>query len=274
MSILLRNRSLLFALMLIGTAGIVSFGQQPRANSLSEGKCAEYHLLRVAFLLGCCGDLPIAYSGERFHSPLNRTQRATLALNEIDLAMRRPCPQDRSAARLDLLINRIGAYALRARDRAENATSLSDIDHGLHDAAVAAHELKAFAQAHPDAAVKIWPWIAMTFRRCGRPLEAIWFLNKVKEKCCHTDKTAEGNIARVKADTWFDLAMYGAAANGYSEWLSTADESALCGKISSLGNISELRRRGFKIGAHAVEGTSIGVCVPQSEWEPYAGIPK
>ncbi|MCZ2154450.1 MAG: hypothetical protein LC114_11220 [Bryobacterales bacterium] len=205
---------------------------------------------------------------------MSRAERATLALDEIDQALRMHCLQDRPTDRLDLLINRVGAYALRARDRIENMKSLSDFDNGLRDAEIATTELRTFVQTHTDAAVKIWPWIAMTFRRCGRPLEAIWFLNKVKETCCALEQTDARQLARLKADAWFDLAIYSAAARDYSEWLGAADEAALCGQQRSLNNIGELRRRGFRIEVYSVEQSALSVCVPQSEWEPYVGIPK
>lgn len=273
MSNLQRNSSVFLAAMLLATLGTVASGEQPASLSNAR-KCAEYRLSRVAFLLGCCGDLPVAYPGERFASPLSGTQRATLALREVDLALRSPCPQDRSEDRLDLLLNRIGAYALRARERAEQARLPAGVDAGLHDATIAASELRSFTQSNPDAAVRIWPWIAMTFRRSGRPLEAIWFLNSVEEKCCRKDKASAVQMAVVKADTWFDLAMYGAATEAYAEWLSAADEASLCGRNRSLDNIAELRRRGFAIKSYAVERSSMGVCVPPGEWEPYAGVPR
>src|SRR6185437_900462 len=243
MSNLQRSSSFFFAVMLLGAVGPLALGEEP-ARPL---KCAGYRLSRAAFLLGCCGDLPVTYPGDRFPSPLDRVQRATLALREIQLALRSPCPQDRPADRLDLLVNRVGAYVMRARAGAEDAKSPADIDASLRDATIAASELKTFVQVHPDAALKIWFWIAMTFRRSGRPLETIWFLSQVEEKCCRNDKAALIQIALVKADTLFDLGMYSAAAHGYSEWLSTADEPSLCGQNRSLANVAELRRRGFAI---------------------------
>ena len=60
MSNLPKNRLLLLLLLLLGTTGIALFGQQTLDHSSSDIKCAEHHLLRIAFLLGCCGDLSIA----------------------------------------------------------------------------------------------------------------------------------------------------------------------------------------------------------------------
>lgn len=273
MSSLQRSRSLLLGAVLFGAVEIAAFCEQP-ARTAAAGKCAEYHLSRVAFLLGCCGDLPVAYPGDRFPSPLDDAQRATLALREIDFALRRPCRQDRPEHHLDLVLNRIGAYVMRARERAQRVKSLADVDASLNDAAIAASELSGFAESHPDAAAKIWLWIAMTFRRSGRPLETIWFLTNVEEKCCRKGTPDAVQMAVIKADTWFDLAMYSAAADAYSAWLREASELSFCGRDRSLANVAELRRRGFTIKAYAEEHSSAGVCVPVGEWEPYAGLPK
>jgi hypothetical protein len=262
-------RGLIGFAAILSTASVV-FGQEHAARS-DDRRCADFYLARVAYLLGCCGDLEVAYPGGRFASPLDAVQRATRALAEIDLATMSPCAHDRVEDRIDLKLNRIGAYIMCSRARVEGPDELAG---GLRDANVAAGELRAFVQSHPRAAAKLWLWLAMAFRRSGRPLDALAFLAGVEKSCCQRDYRAAAQLAAIKGDILFELAVYGPAGNAYSQWLGSVNQPSLCGRERSLSNIRELRRRGFQIPTVPGEQESRGPCLAGSEWEPYAGVPR
>jgi hypothetical protein len=172
------------------------------------------------------------------------------------------------------MLNRIGAHLMRARARTEGSISASEVSASLRDANIAARDLRVFADSHPETAIKLWMWVAMAFRRSGRPFDALAFLMRVERSCCEQNQVAALRMAALKGDVLFDLAAYSAAARSYSRWLSGADEPSLCGRDRSLSNVADLRHRGFDINGSPVERGSTGPCVTGSEWEPYVGLPK
>jgi hypothetical protein len=186
-------------------------------------ECTEYYESRVAHLLGCCGDVPIAeYPGPRFPYPMDEAELATQALKEVDAARKSGCYKSGSAA------------------------------------------AKTFIVSYPKSAVRIWYWLAMSFRRSGRPWEALRFVSGLPE-------SVSGQKEAFLGDLYFDLAMFDAASEHYSRWLEASGTGSLCGYHTSIKNAAELRGRGFKIPPAPQPQ---GVCVSLGDWQPYAGFPE
>lgn len=259
---------------LLFVLGLVRLANGQHVDEAHSGrKCGEYRLARVAYLLGCCGDLEVNYPGNRFPH-LSAVDRATRALAEIELATKAPCAPVGLEARIDLALNRIGAYAMRASARLDAAISAAEVSASHHDADTATRELRRFVRLYPQAANKLWAWVATTFRRAGQPLEALAFLTQVANNCCEHDPSAGARLTAMKADILYDTAVYSSAARLYSEWLSRAEPGDLCGRARSLRNVAELHGRGFGIRGYPVEQKTELICIEESEWEPYVGAPR
>jgi hypothetical protein len=227
-------------------------------------ECTEYYESRVAYLLGCCGDVPIAdYPGPRFPYPMDEAELGTQALKEVDAARKSGCYKSGSAAAKTLALNAIGAHLMRARARSHSA-SASYLDAAVRDADLAARDLRSFIVSYPKSAVRIWYWLAMSFRRSGRPWEALRFVSGLPE-------SVSGQKEAFLGDLYFDLAMFDAASEHYSRWLQASGTDSLCGYHTSIKNAAELRGLGFKIPPAP---QSQGVCVSLGDWQPYAGFPE
>jgi len=228
--------------------------------------CGSYYESRVAYLLGCCGDVVGNYPGPVFPGSLDNVQRGELALAEIDSATRRDCTNPRSAAALGMVLDKAGAHLLRAEalaskavtQKGESRAALSAAD----DAVAAVSILKDFTSEHPAESSKLWGWIATAFWRAGNPWQALAFVSTLSAACCD-----EREIARFKGDVLFDLGILDSASFAYSQWLSGASPSLYCGEERSLQNAKELRLRGFAIPEASLQLG--GSCGQADGWRPY-----
>lgn len=226
---------LLLTLLLLWPLGIRA------ADARSSAPCAQYHRDRVAYLLGCCGDQPRDYQGPLFNN-LPPVERATKAIAEIASSRKLKCYKPGSTEFKILALNRIGALVMRARALSSRSSSEGDLAAALVDADTARKELQAFVKTNPKDAVAIWTWIALSFRSCGYTFQALSFLRGLPAHCCQQDE-----VDVLSGDMYFDLEIYDASAQCYSRWLGNDNQSPICGRDISLGQASQLRKRGFRI---------------------------
>jgi hypothetical protein len=256
--------ALWFALTVL--SGLVVIPCAAGAPAEKGRDCGSYYMDRVAFLLGCCGDVTPNPPGPPFPAPLSKAQRAMLALNAISLAQKRGCVDSASRKHLSLRLESVGAHIMLAQALSVDAmtqTSGSGVARGAAaeaDSAMAI--LKAFTRQHPIESAKVWSWIAEAFRQAGNPWESLAFLSGLDANCCDPRQ-----VARFKGDFLFDLGVVDAASVAYSRWLVGRGPSDFCGEEISLRNASELRRGGFTIPEPLVQPQ--GVCMPSPGWQPY-----
>jgi hypothetical protein len=244
-------------------AGAISVQAQQRTNA---EKCAEYYDTRIMYLLGCCGDLPIAdYPGPTFPE-MGETERATRALQEIKDSRNLRCNRAGSIGARTLALNAISARLMRAQARSKSK-SATDLQAAVLDAEMAVRDLQSFVDTYRASAVRIWYWIAMAFRHGGQTWKALAFVGGLPENCC---RTGEKDV--FLADLYFDLGVLDAANEYYSAWLKASGE--LCGHDRAVRNVEELRRRGFLIAP--VPPSDPGVsCMSNGEWQPtYVTLPE
>lgn len=238
-------------------------------STLKRPGCGRYYMARVAYLLGCCGDVAPNPPGPPFPGSLSKGQRALLALNEIDLAQKRGCVDGGSREHLSLLLDSAGAHIMLAQALSVDAVTQTAGSGVARRAATEADSaiaiLRAFTGQHPVESSKVWSWIAEAFRQAGNPWESLAFLSGLEAKCCDPRQ-----VARLKADLLFDLGVADAASVEYSKWLAGRGPSDFCGEENSLRNASQLRERGFTIPE--VFRQSQGVCMPPLGWPPYVSL--
>jgi hypothetical protein len=200
-------RRLILAVLLLCE---VSVQAQQRTNI---EKCAEYYDTRIMFLLGCCGDVPIAdYPAPPFPE-MGETERATRALQEIKDSRNFRCNKAGSVGARTLTLNAISARLMRAQARSKSE-SAADLQAVVLDTELAVRDLQSFVDTYPASAMRIWYWIGMAFRRGGHTWKAMAFVWGLPEGCCRS-----GEKAVFLADLYFDLGVFGAASEYYSAWL-------------------------------------------------------
>jgi hypothetical protein len=227
--------------------------------------CTTYYQERVAYLLGCCGDMEMSdYPGTPFRASMTDVERATAALGEISAAKRTRCYASGGLAAQTLTLNGVGAHLMRARARA-TSLNVNDLSLARIDSDVARQELLAFITKYPALAAKNWYWITMSFRRSGHSWDALNFLAGLPRGCC---AMAEKEV--LIGDLYYSLDLLASAAEHYSLWLKSASQNPGCGHAQSAKNAEELRRRGFVIPLIEL-GTS-EQCVSGEAWGPYTGV--
>ncbi len=235
--------------------------------------CVSEYLERIAYLLGCCGDLPSRYPGPPMPNFLSDVQKASQALKEISLAERHSCPRVREHDRVNLRLSRVGALAFQARVKysAEDVTERSD---GRSEAELATRELLALLKASPSVSKKAHLWAAQTFVAVGRPLEALSLLQNEAITCCDVEIDSR-RAAVLRGDIAFNLGLWALAAKSYSKWLTGIEEHFLCGHRSAILRAEELRRRGFRI-APVPPASGLVTCSDSDpvDWRPYFLIPE
>src|ERR1700693_6425543 len=135
----------------------ISVQAEQRTNT---EKCAEYYDTRIMYLLGCCGDLPIAdYPGPTFPE-MGETERATRTLQEIKDSRTFRCNRTGSVGARTLTLNAISARLMRAQERSKSK-SATDLQAAVFDAELAVRDLQSFVDTYPASAERVWYWIRM-----------------------------------------------------------------------------------------------------------------
>jgi hypothetical protein len=260
-----RIGALLFGLCLIGA--VVS-NAQDRVQRTET--CGAYSERRIAFLLGCCGDLELSYSGPRFAAKLSTTERAMLAIAEADKALTEKCLVPASSEYFSIMLDRIGAHLVLSSERFR-ATDTEGVktEKAINDAKVAGQLLHNFTQKYPEESVREWSWIATALSRAGEPWTALNFMANLSPNCC--DNAAR---ARIRGDLLFKLGVWGEAAVSYSNWMDIEGSKAHCGYETSLANATILNSWGFRVSVpeQPTRQMSATMCAPREEsrWTPYA----
>ncbi len=263
-----RWASWLLVVCLLSSRLVQGGGEKPTQRML---ECGKYHASRIAFLLGCCGDVGMWPPGPPFPGSLSDGQRAKLALDEIDTAQKRGCVVRGSREHLSLLLESAGAHIMLAQALSVDAATQTSRSRLARLAATQADSaviiLKGFTKQHPAESSEVWPWIAEAFRQAGGPWEDFAFLFGMDSKCCEP-----AQVARIEGDLLFDLGVTHAASLAYSNWLAGKGPSDFCGEEKSFQNATELRRRGFAIPELLMQPQ--GVCMSsQLAWRPYIELP-
>jgi hypothetical protein len=211
----------------------------------ADEKCATYHEQRVAYLLGCCGDLSVVPPGPLFPGNLDARQRATLAIKEASLS-RKVCTEKGTPEYLSLILDMAGAYLMRANATTYTAkadTRTDSLRTAASDAASALQILLAFNREHPSESFRSWKWIATALNQAGSPWEALLFLSRLPPEYAE-----QGERRRFEGDLFFRLGMEGAASSAYAEWLSASnvDQCAL----ESFAHAALLENSGFRLPQH------------------------
>ena len=210
-----------------------------RAVLCADEECARYHEIRVAYLLGCCGDVPIGYPGPPFPGKLNAHQRATRAIEEAARA-RKVCVTKESPEYLSVTLDMAGAYLMRGAARSHAERRADSLQRGAEDAASAKQILLAFTREHPSESFQVWRWIATALSQAGSPGEALEFLSRLPPQYAE-----EGEVHRVKGDLLFVLDDHDAAAGAYSEWLSAPNVDQCA--VESFATVAKLEILGFRV---------------------------
>jgi hypothetical protein len=228
-------------------------------------KCAEYYDARIMYLLGCCGDLPIAdYPGPAFPE-MGEAERATRALHEIEDDRRFGCNKPGSVGAGTLMLNAISARLIRAQARSKSK-SATDLQAAVLGTELAVRDLQSFVASYPGSAARFWYWIGMAFRHGGQTWKALAFVGGLPGNCC---RSGEKDV--FLADLYFDLGVFDAASAHYSAWLKASGE--LCGNDRALRNAGELRTRGFQIPP--VPLSVPGSTCSSGQWYPsYIALPE
>ena len=264
------NRNVLSSLAFLGVAcALLGYSQEVVVPGISGTDCAEYHLARVEYLLGCCGSVPSGYPGPQFSGLLDDIARATLAVEEIAAAERGGCAADDAHTNEELKLNKVGAFLWRAKLLAGRDSTVG-VDQFLADVDSAALTLDRFVRNHPDVSCQVWQWVAHAYVRAGRLWRAYAFARKLGEEC-----GTRSDLDVFIGDVLYELSVYDLAARHYSAWLSTWLETpsvaVLCGRGSSLANITDLSRRGFDLPQAPRSDPAVRCQV--TPWVPYVRLP-
>lgn len=227
-----------------------------------DEKCETYHEERVAYLLGCCGDLGIDYPGPFFPGNLDDRHRATLAIEEAGGALKQ-CKDKESPEYLSLTLDMAGAYLMRADATmyaANNHTRAESIRTASSDSASALRILLDFERKHPSESFPVWKWVATALSRAGSPWEALQFL--IGLPIADAEK---GERSRYEGDLLFRLGMRGAAANAYGEWLSSRNVNQCAENSFAIAAI--LENSGFR-SLHYKRSENV-LCDPPTDWFSY-----
>jgi hypothetical protein len=241
-----------------------SAGRKNPSSSAERDVCSYYEE-RVAFLLGCCGDVELGYSGPRFPRFDNRKDRAAAALKEIGIALKQ-CSNYQSAEHASLLLDRVGAdieLSNRLIDSGEYPSSLAAVHQAANHAERAVEQLSIIINSYPKVVSNLWPWIAESFVKAGRPFEALSFLNSL-----HPSSSDQATFRKMRGDVNFALSAYASAADDYSHWAASTHRSPCRDGISD-ANIAYLQNRGFKIATSMTEPSQQSVCFGGDDWHPY-----
>jgi tetratricopeptide (TPR) repeat protein len=245
--------SMLLVSILITAATAAYAGESVKRNCTSDSE------VRIANLLGCCGDVSQGYSG-------TDVERMTAALDEIAETQRKGCLNQGSPEYLEILLDQAGAYLARARARISS-------EHGPRATIIASDDanrsvaiIEEFSLRHPKESSLAWYWIATALQKAGRPLMALEFVSKLDPHCCRQDL-----INEIRGELLFELGIYDAASEVYSKWLSQSPDY-YCGHSVSLSHVDTLRHRGFPIPK--VDEEPQNICIDLSDWVPYVRFPR
>jgi hypothetical protein len=241
-----------------------AFGSQQKTES-----CAPYYETRIAFLLGCCGDLELGYPGPRFPVQDSRSERATLAITEVDQALRQKCLDNTNPKFFDILLDRVGAYILRASENFGNQNSDNTAPlRATNDFVQAGRFLDDFVHRYPSESVARWYWITEALERAGEPRSALQFITRLPSDCCD-----EAEIARVRGDLLFNMGNQGGAAAAYAQWVKTSNQTSnlKCNHPTSFAHATLLDSNGFLAlpPPSRQKSMSLTFCFSSDGWSPY-----
>ncbi len=231
----------------------------PCARGSVKRDCTSDSELRIANLLGCCGDASQGYSGSEI-------ERMTAAVDLIAATQRKRCVNQESLEYLEIVLDKAGAYLARARARVSAGHDPHAIISALKDTNTSVAIIEEFSLEHPKEASVAWYWIAEALQQAGRPWKALEFVSMLDPHCCK-----QGQVSEFRGDLLFELGIYDAASRAYSDWLSQSSDY-YCGHSTSLSHVDVLRREGFSIPK--VDEAPQVQCVDLSGWVPYVRIPR